>query len=61
MSSKRRIRRRSCGRKVRHADEVTAWRHIRALIRHKGERGLQGYRCPFCNGWHVGHGVREWR
>jgi len=61
MASKRRIRRKSCTGKVRHPDELAARRHIGALVFRKGERGLRAYRCPFCNGWHVGHGGRRWQ
>lgn len=62
MSSKRRIRRKSCTRKIRHATEADAREHIGALVRRKGWTGrMNAYRCPFCNGWHVGHGGRQWQ
>lgn len=57
MASKRRLRRRSCERKVRHEDPGAAWAMVKRLHRTKGDQGnLQVYRCPFCGGWHVGHG-----
>lgn len=56
MSSKRAIRRRSCSRKHRHADQASAWAALRALQRAKGDQGrLQPYSCRFCGGWHFGH------
>ncbi|CAM5457348.1 hypothetical protein TMEC54S_03488 [Thauera mechernichensis] len=62
MSSKRRIRRRSCKRKIRHVSEADARHHIAALLNRKGWTGrMNAYRCPFCNGWHVGHGGSQWR
>lgn len=47
MSSKRRLRRRSCGQKnqyPRNQAMKKAWR-----------LGMRAYRCPFCHNWHVGH------
>ena len=57
MSSKRRIRRNQCGRKVRHADEAAARRAIWKLAQaYGGGLGfMQVYRCPHCSGWHIGH------
>lgn len=61
MSSKRRIRRRSCTGKVRHETEQAARDHIGSLVRRKGWSGrMNAYRCAFCNGWHVGHRDRKW-
>jgi hypothetical protein len=56
VSSKRAIRRRSCGRKQRHGSEAEARAHIGGLHGRKGYQGLlNAYRCRFCGGWHVGH------
>lgn len=49
MSSKRRIRRRSCESKVRHENADEASKHARRLGKH-----YMQYHCAFCNGWHVG-------
>lgn len=53
MSSKRRIRRRSCTGKIRHADRAHAVQHMLGL-RRRSPALLNVYRCPFCKGWHVG-------
>lgn len=58
MSSKRAIRRRTCGQKVRHRGVAAAYAHIRALDRAGNGGGLQVYHCPFCRGWHIGHSAR---
>lgn len=56
MSSKRRIRRRSCSRKVRHETADQARAAMSALTRTKGWTGhMQVYRCRFCGGYHFGH------
>lgn len=54
MSSKRRIRRKSCKGKVRHTSLEHADAHRHALSRLDGDR-MSAYRCRFCGGWHVGH------
>lgn len=59
MSSKRRIRRRSCKSKVRHATVEAGQHAIRQLNRARGYQGrLDVYRCQFCGGFHVGHSKR---
>lgn len=56
MSSKRRIRRKSCTGKQRFLSEAEARQAIKALTRSKGWQGLlTPYRCQFCNGFHFGH------
>lgn len=59
MSSKRRIRRKACESKQRHATEADAWRHVRALERRFDNQGIAPERMPApypCgNHWHVGH------
>lgn len=49
MSSKRRLRRRSCEKKLRHENKIEAIAHSRSM-------GLpwHPYKCRFCKGWHVG-------
>jgi hypothetical protein len=51
MSSKRRLRRKACQGKIRHATEGVAWCAVRKL----GAPGMHAYRCPHCGAWHVGH------
>ena len=58
MASKRRLRRKQCGNKVRHATEEAAMKHYAALRFNKGELGLKVYHCRFCRKWHVGHWKR---
>ncbi|HEY0200651.1 MAG TPA: hypothetical protein VGC24_03055 [Burkholderiaceae bacterium] len=56
MSSKRRIRRKSCTGKQRFQVEAQAIAAIAALHRAKGYQGaLAPYRCQFCNAFHFGH------
>ncbi|MGC4076904.1 MAG: hypothetical protein QM702_07685 [Rubrivivax sp.] len=61
MSSKRRIRRRSCTGKQRFDDVDAAQRAISSLIRRRGPQGgwLQPYHCQFCRGVHFGHAPRR--
>lgn len=56
MASKRRLRRRSCERKVRHESASGAWIARKHTTADKQERALLDvYACRFCKGWHVGH------
>ncbi|ENC2022835.1 hypothetical protein ABKE32_000460 [Escherichia albertii] len=56
MSSKRNLRRKQCGAKIRYASAEEAVAAIRILHRKKGHQGhIHNYRCPFCHGWHIGH------
>ncbi|WP_295377274.1 hypothetical protein [uncultured Pseudacidovorax sp.] len=56
MSSKRRIRRKSCTGKRRFITWEAAIAAIRSLVRARGPQGpLNAYRCQFCNGFHFGH------
>ena len=50
MSSKRRIRRRSCTYKVRHGNFKEAMSHVREA----GGFPYHTYKCKFCGGYHVG-------
>jgi hypothetical protein len=57
VASKRRLRRKACGDKQRHADQAAAVKHIIQLknsVRWNGNP-IRSYRCTFCGGWHVGH------
>ena len=56
MSSKRRIRRRSCEGKHRYTTAKDARAAISGLHRRKGDQGyMQAYHCSFCGGFHFGH------
>jgi hypothetical protein len=60
MSSKRRLRRRVCTRKRRHATDNNARVELFMIRKNHGYTGhLNVYRCPFCNGFHVGHTPRK--
>jgi len=54
MSSKRAVRRRSCGRKNSYSDEATALGVVVAARKKRGQR-LHAYHCDFADHWHVGH------
>lgn len=58
MSSKRRIRRNACTRKVRHATQEGARVAIKVMVKRMGGMlgYMQSYKCQFCGGWHIGHG-----
>ncbi len=59
MGSKRCVRARSCGDKIRHKTEADALTQI-ASLRAGGELGpLKAYHCRFCKFWHVGHRSRR--
>lgn len=59
MSSKRRIRRRSCEGKVNYPDKATAI-HNAGILRKTHQGGTwRAYRCEFCGGWHVGRPSRR--
>lgn len=58
MSSKRRMRRKGCAGKVKHATQAAAVAHAISLLRKDGE-SLGTYRCRFCKKWHVGHPIRK--
>jgi hypothetical protein len=59
MASKRRLRRKACGGKHRHASQEEAVAHSISL-RRKGETGvLNAYHCGYCGGYHVGHAPRQ--
>lgn len=57
MTSKRQVRRRTCGNKTRHASEKEARAHLLNLVRDGRTRGgwLRPYKCSWCHCWHIGH------
>lgn len=62
MASKRRLRRKGCGRKIRYTSQAEALAGLKALTREKGHQGyLTPYHCQFCNGYHFGHPPRRVR
>lgn len=50
MSSKRRVRAKSCEGKVRHETAAAAW-----VAAGKTGKGVTSYKCRFCRKFHVGH------
>ena len=46
------LRRKACESKNRYSSKAEANDAIAACAEH-GRRGLSGYRCPYCNGWHL--------
>lgn len=73
MASKRRVRRKSCEKKVRHKTSHAAHLALKKTVKLHGYSGpMNVYECSFCGGWHVGHvqgnrkltnkhGTWEWR
>lgn len=55
MASKRRIRRRGCEGKKRHASKAFAEIAVQMSRRKFGGRMWCSYQCQFCKQWHVGH------
>jgi hypothetical protein len=58
MASKRRLRRRSCQTKRRFGSNEEAQAAVRRRVASSGGKlggQLLTYRCPFCNGYHIGH------
>lgn len=59
MASKRRVKRRVCGQKVRHQELKNA---LKAAERQsRSDKELTAYFCRYCGGFHVGHsmGIRN--
>lgn len=46
------LRHKACESKNRYSSKAEANDAIAACAEH-GRRGLSGYRCPYCNGWHL--------
>jgi len=57
MSSKRRLRRRSCEKKVRYESQGHARAAVRELARKFAAVQCEPYQCHFCGGWHLGRPV----
>lgn len=57
MSSKRRIRRRSCESKVNYPSRDAALLAITAQ-RYKWTARMNAYPCQFCGQYHIGHAPR---
>lgn len=56
MSSKRRIRRKQCGKKIRYVTQEEAKAAMGSMFRRCGYPGAMNiYHCKFCGGWHIGH------
>lgn len=57
MASKRRLRRRQCGSKVRYPTREMAKDAMCSVIRNGRKHGgwLHVYPCRFCGGFHYGH------
>lgn len=60
MASKRRIRRKACGDKIRYEtmqkaiDALTSAKR-RGIVKSRTTDHLNAYRCGFCGGYHWGH------
>lgn len=52
MASKRRLRRKACEAKIRHATLEGA---LIARKRTPGRYEMIAYKCPHCSGFHIGH------
>ena len=60
MASLRRVRRKACTGKIRHATAEDARSALGALFWKRGYLGhMNVYRCRFCNGFHIGHAPRK--
>lgn len=59
MASKRRQRRKQCDGKRRYKDQGEAMAGLRWVCKNFPNQvgQLRSYRCKFCNGWHLGHGI----
>lgn len=53
MSSKRRLRRKSCDGKKKFATQTEAMKIVWKM-KSDGEI-VHTYKCQFCKGWHIGH------
>lgn len=47
--------RRCCQGKRRYATETAAVAAFEKTHDRQAARGLNAYKCPFCNHWHIGH------
>ena len=55
MAPPKRDRVKTCESKRRYATSSEAERMAQHRREESGERDLDIYPCPFCNGWHLGH------
>ena len=55
MSSKRKIRRKECGEKIKHLTLGSALIHLQVLKARYNDSGMRAYGCRVCGGWHIGH------
>lgn len=56
--SRKVLRQRMCERKVRHATRSDAERAL-AVMQRTGRSGLDVYRCPYCDCFHIGRRKRR--
>lgn len=62
MSSKRRIKRRTCSQKRRYETYEEAWHQVLYLYRVQAVQTRRVvYRCQFCNGYHIGRPDQHFR
>jgi hypothetical protein len=58
MASKRRLRKKSCGNKIKYESEEQAIRAIIGIYRNREFSGkVVPYICQFCRKWHIGHKI----
>lgn len=54
-------RRKSCTGKNRYETRRIAQLALKGYQSVGKGAGLQSYRCPWCDGWHLGHGRQKWQ
>lgn len=59
MSAKRGVRKRQCGRKIKHETKESAIKHAALLMRKDGEAMTVYGPCRWCGKYHVGHRHRD--
>lgn len=47
----------ACSGKVRHRNRHAAIKALKAI----NNRGLSGYLCPYCKGWHLGNNPKKFQ
>jgi hypothetical protein len=55
MASKRQVKARSCGGKVRFESQARAKSAVTSLMQNRLEVRIHEYRCKYCRLWHIGH------
>lgn len=58
--SSKRLRAKQCLGKRCYTDEADAWKSAYVATERAGEK-IQGYLCPWCGRWHIGHKVTDRR